>query len=81
MRMLFLPLKPPAPPPTRRRFIAALVFACAAHLGVLAFAAHRTPAAAPAPETRVAAMLLGHIEGDQGDFVADGYVRARIRAR
>jgi hypothetical protein len=65
---------------SRKRFIAALTFACAAHLGVLAWGAFTTPAQRAEAPTRIATLLLGHV-GDQGDFEAEGYVRARIRAR
>ena len=70
----------PAQPKSRKTFIAAMALACAAHLGVLAYAAWIAPPPRAETPTRIATLLLGHV-GDKGDFEADGYVQARIRAR
>ena len=56
-----------------------MIFACAAHVGVLAYAAFVTPPAPTEAPTKIATLLLGHV-GDRGDFEAEGYVKARIRA-
>jgi hypothetical protein len=76
-------METPANPPNRRRpIVLAIAFACAAHVGVLAVAAHVTPPPAPAPTTRIENVLLGHVDMESGgDFVAEGMVRARIRNR
>lgn len=63
---------------SRKRFLAAIAFACAAHVGVLVYAAIVAPASPVETPSRIATLLMGHV-GDQGDFEADGYVQARIR--
>lgn len=83
MRVSVLPVRSPSPPPTRRRFLAALAFAASAHVAVLALGARRapdSPANAAGPAVKVASVLVGRAS-ETGDFVAYGFARARVRDR
>jgi hypothetical protein len=63
----------------RRRPIAvAIVATLSLHFGVLGVAALSKPKVT-APTTHIANVLVGHLDPDHGDFVAEGYARAWVR--
>lgn len=68
---------PPVAAPVRRKPVfVAVIATLALHVGVLGAGALMTPAPRP---VRVAEVLVGHVDERSGDFVAEGYARARVR--
>jgi len=73
--------KLPIPSRVRRRpLTVAIIATLSLHFGVLGVAALSKPKVEP-PTSRVAKVLVGHVDPDRGDFVAEGYANARVRIR
>lgn len=68
--------------PASRRSWAVLALVASAHaaiLGTASWFAARAPV--PKPTTEIVSVVYGHVDGDTGDFRAEGLRQARIRAR
>ena len=70
----------PAKPPRRRSLAIAIAATLVLHLGVLGFGALAASREPPVKEPRIAKVLIGHVDPDRGDFVAEGFANARVRA-
>lgn len=76
MSVIQLPPKPAEP--RRSRLALVLSATMIAHLGVLGLGAWLAPPP-PRETTRLARVLVGHIDADRGDLQVDGYAMARVR--
>jgi hypothetical protein len=68
--------------PRHSRLAIVLAVTLLAHLGFLGLGAWLEGDAAPPPAretSRIARVLVGHIDPDRGDLQVDGYAMARVR--